>query len=65
MMKGWKFRRGNWCDTKTHRVVFGIEVQTEKGGKWMSVANNGKPFLFYDEAEREATLKKLRAEARR
>jgi hypothetical protein len=64
-MKGWTFRKALWGCTKTHREIFGIEVQTEKGGPWMKVAKDGKPVLFDNEAERDAMLKELRAEARR
>ena len=52
-----------WFNIKTMTAHYGIQVSLD-GGKWMNVMRDNAPLLFNTEAERNAEMNRLAAEAK-
>lgn len=54
-----RYRRHDFYDTKRGVSVYGVDARV-RPGKWMHLAENGKPVLFDAPEDRDAKLKELR-----
>lgn len=57
-----RYRKHAWLNTATGGSMHGIQASIEKG-KWMHMAENGTPLIYESEADRDAKLSELRANA--
>jgi hypothetical protein len=44
------------------RLSYGVQAQSEKGGKWMHCHKNGEPLIFNTIEEARAALKQAQGE---